>query len=370
MTSRIGIDIQAMIGRPAGVGSYVRGLVHGLSQIGGPEEYRLFYFDFLRRGCGLDISDPRFRFKPIRFMPGRFYEKFSRSMNRPDIGFLAGRYDLYHFPNYVIPPLSKGKAVVTVCDLSFVRFPEYAEERNLKRLERRFNDTLKRADAVITISEFSKKELMELYGVEPERITVTHLAAGIRRSGATGREFPPRYFLFVGTIEPRKNLGNLLEAWRIARDRRPGWDYKLAIAGGFGWKDKTALQQVRDAGIERDAIVLDYVAEEDLSSLYGRAEALVFPSLYEGFGLPVLEAMAMGTPVLASRAPAIPEVAGDAAIYFDANDPGDMADAILRISGDGALREEMSRRGLDRARLFSWKETAGKTLAVYRGLLK
>ncbi len=369
MDTTIGIEIQTLIGKPTGVGLYAHNLARTLAELGGRERYRLFFFDFRRHGCGCAIDNPRFEFRPIRFMPGRVYESLSENVGWPDISWFAGRCDLYHFPNFVIPPLKKGKAVVTVHDLSFRRFPEYTEARNLKRLKNRFLWTLKRADAVIAISEFTKRELIELYGVPPDRVTVIHLGVSSPGGVVFSRPIPPRYFLFVGTVEPRKNLGTLLDAWRIAKSRAPDWPFKILIAGGHGWNCESAGAQARRRGIEADLVALDYVPHEGLPALYRNAEALVFPSLYEGFGLPPLEAMACGTPVIASTAPALPEVIGDAGLMCDPQDAEEIARAMMRIGDDRQLRDSLVARGFERIKLFSWRKTAEETLALYRKLL-
>jgi len=366
----IGIEIQTLIGKPTGVGLYTYHLVRELAELGGGERYRLFYFDFRRRGCGRAIKNPRFELRPIRFMPGRVYESLSENVGWPDISWCAGHCDLYHFPNFVIPPLKKGKAVVAVHDLSFSRFPEYTEARNLRRLQKRFLHTLERADAVIAISEFTKRELIELYGVAPGRVTVIRLGVSSPGRAVFTKPIPPRYFLFVGTVEPRKNLGTLLDAWRIVKSRTPDWAFKLLIAGGHGWNCEPADVQARRRGVEADVVALDYVTHEDLPALYRTAEALVFPSLYEGFGLPLLEAMACGTPVVASTAPALPEVVGDAGLMCDPHDAEDIARAMMRINDDRQLRDSLVARGFERIKLFSWRKTAEETLALYRKLLQ
>ncbi len=369
MDTTIGIEIQSLIGRPTGVGLYTRHLVQELAGLEGDERYRLFYFDFKRRGCARAIDNPRFKYAPIRFLPGRVYESLSENLGRPDVSWFAGRCDLYHFPNFIIPPLEKGKAVVTVHDLSFARYPEHAEAGNLSRIRKRFGCTLERADAIVTISEFSKRELMELYGVPSDRVTVIHLGVNVPGQAVFKKPIPHRYFLFVGTVEPRKNLGMLLDAWRIVKGLKAGWPFKLLIAGGHGWNCEPAGVQARERGVETDVIVLDYVTHDELPALYRAAEALVFPSLYEGFGLPPLEAMACGTPVIASKAPAMPEVIGDAGLMFDPYDPEDIARAIMQIHDDRQLRDSLAARGLERVKLFGWRRTAEKTLGLYRRLL-
>ena len=368
---KIGIDIQTVIDRPTGVGQYVFNLVRGLEGIAGNERFRLFCFDFRRRFDGMGITDPRFEIKRIRFIPGSLYNFLTENLGMPDIGLLAGPCDLYHFPNFIIHPLKRGKAVVTVHDLSFARFPEHAERLNLNRLKKRFTYTIERADAIITVSEFSRRELVKLYGVSDDRITVIHQGVEIPTAEKQGRRFDFDYFLFVGTIEPRKNLGTLLDAWRIVKGRKGGsWKYKLLIAGGTGWRCPPASTQVMDKGLEDDAVIFDYVPNDELHSLYAGAEAFVYPSLYEGFGMPPLEAMARGTPVIASSAPSIPEVVGRAALMVDPRNPEQIAGALVRISEDRRFRAELVDRGLERVKLFSWDKTAHKTLALYRKLLQ
>jgi glycosyltransferase involved in cell wall biosynthesis len=368
---RIGIDLQTVIVRPTGVGRYVSSLVRALAGLAGEERYRLFYFDFKRRGSALGVADPRFEERPIRCVPGRVYHALAHALGAPDISLLAGRCDLYHFPNFIIPPCRRGKAVVTVHDLSFVRFPQYAEEGNLRRLRRRFDETLRRADAVITVSDFSRRELAELCGVPPEKVAVTRHGASIRPPTPPARPAAFPYFLFVGTVEPRKNLETLLDAWRILKGREGArWTHRLLVVGRHGWRCTPAEEQARARGVEAGVTVLDYVRDDELPGLYGSAEALVFPSRYEGFGLPPLEAMACGTPVIASTAPAIPEVVGDAALLCDPDDAAGFAEAMRRVRDDPALRADLSMRGRARAAQFTWERTAAETLALYRRLFR
>jgi glycosyltransferase involved in cell wall biosynthesis len=211
---------------------------------------------------------------------------------------------------------------------------------------------------------------MEIYGVPSDRITAIHLGVSPPVQAVFKKPIPDRYFLFVGTIEPRKNLGKLLDAWRIVKSRKPGWPFKLLVVGRHGWNCEPAEVQARKRGIEADVIVMDYVTYKNLPSIYRSAEALVFPSLYEGFGLPPLEAMACGTPVIASKAPAMPEIIGDAGLMFDPNDPEDIARAIMQLHDDPSLRDSLAARGLERIKLFRWRTTAEKTLELYRNLLR
>jgi glycosyltransferase involved in cell wall biosynthesis len=367
---KIAIDIQTVIRKPTGVGQYVKNLVVSLAALDNEDEFHLFYFDFKRRFTGLGIENPSFHLEPIRAMPGRIYNFLSENFGLPDIGSLTGAHDVYHFPNFIIHPLKKGKAVVTVCDLSFIRFPRYAEPGNLTRLDKRFDYTICRADAVIAISEFTKKELTEIYSVDPARIRVIHPGVNIRKVTDTALRLPEKYFLFMGTIEPRKNLSGLLDAWKIIKEReKSNWPYKLLVIGSPGWQCPPAGEQVKEKGLEGDVEVLGYVGNEDIPRIYSRAEALVFPSLYEGFGLPPLEAMGYGTPVIASKAQAVPEITGDAGLFIDPHKPDEIAAAIINLAGDQELRHKLIERGKSRVKLFTNRKMAVKTLGLYRELL-
>ena len=364
---RIGIDIQTAVGRPTGVGQYVINLVRELARLEGEERFRLFCFDFRRRFAGLGLSDPRFETRRIRAIPGAVYNLLSENLGLPDISLFAGKCDLYHFPNFIVPPIRRGGVVLTVHDLSFARFPAYTERSNMRRLRKRFRYSLERADAIIAVSDFSRRELTDIYGVPRERIRVVHQAARVVPGERRDRPLDDDYFLFVGTVEPRKNLGALLDAWKIITARRGGkWPCRLVVAGGAGWRCPPAEEQARERGVEGDVVVLDYVPNDRLGAYYANAEALVYPSLYEGFGMPPLEAMIRGTPVIASSAPAIPEVVGDAALMVDPREPEAIAGAMMRIRDDRSLRDELVRRGLERAKMFSWRKTAEKTMDIYR----
>jgi len=367
----IGIDIQTAVDRPAGVGHHVTALIRGLAGLVGEERFRLFCFDFRRRFAGLGIEDARFEIRRIGLIPGSLYHGLSERFGRPDISLFTGRCDLYHFPNFIIPPLKRGKAVVTVHDLSFARFPEWADRRNLERLRRRFRYPLERADAIITVSEFSRRELRALFSVPGERVTVIHNGVRIAAEAGRAKRFDFPYFLFVGTIEPRKNLPALLDAWRIVKGRRgSGWRHRLVVGGGAGWGCPPARAQVDEKGLRGEVVLLDYVSDDQLPALYAGAEALVYPSFYEGFGIPPVEAMASGTPVISSNAEALTEILGEAVIFCDPCVPESIADCLERLIDDGALRKSLVERGRERARLFTVERMARETLALYRKLLQ
>jgi len=283
----------------------------------------------------------------------------------PPIEWLAGPAELVHVVHHFAPPVRRAKLVVTIHDLSF-EYPEFAIEQ-AELYARDARRAVERADCVVAVSEFTKSELVRHYGVAPSRIRVVHGGvAGARWETDT----PPSvtggpYFLVVGKVEPRKNLLEL--AAGFARARREGrLPHRLIVVGKPGRHGLGILEQLRRSPAAAHIVYRGFVPDRELARLYAGATAFVYPSRYEGFGLPVLEAMAAGVPVIASRAGSIPEVAGDAAELVEPGDPGRWAAALVRVAGDSSLRQELIRKGRTRARLFSWERAAEAMVAVYR----
>jgi glycosyltransferase involved in cell wall biosynthesis len=270
------------------------------------------------------------------------------------------RPSLGHFI-YVVPPAYRGPAVVSVHDLSFEWDPSLMGTRDRFMFRTFVPRSARRADRVLAISERTKRDLIEHYGIPERKIVVTPLGVDPTfRPNGTTPDGPP-YALFVGGIQPRKDPLTAVEALALVDG-----DLRLVLVGDEkrgGDEVRTAIERL---GLERRVELAGYVEHEGLASLYRGAACLVFPSRYEGFGLPVLESMASGTPVVASRAGAVPEVAGDAAVLVEPGDPEALAEGIRQALGD---RERLVAAGLERARRFTWSETARRTLEVYRELL-
>jgi glycosyltransferase involved in cell wall biosynthesis len=266
---------------------------------------------------------------------------------------------LGHF-NYVVPPAYRGPAVVTVHDLSFESDPDLMGRRDRFMFRTFVPRSARRADRVLAVSKRTKRDLIEHYGIPEEKIVVTPNGVDpIFRPNGSTPDVPP-YALFVGGIQPRKDPLTAIEALALAEG-----DLRLVLVGD----EKRGGDEVRSAierlGLERRVEFAGYVEHEGLASLYRGAACLVFPSRYEGFGLPVLESMASGTPVVASKAGAVPEVAGDAAVLVEPGDPEALAEGIRKALAD---RDRFVAAGLARAKQFTWAETARRTLEVYREL--
>lgn len=368
---KVCVDIQAGVAQRAGVGRYTKSLVEHLGPLAGPDELALFYFDFKRLGDPFPVSGAARRV--VRWCPGLLAQQAWKRLGWPPFNWFAGPADVYHFPNFIIPPLTRGKAVVTIHDVSFLRFPETTEKRNLSYLSARIHHTTQRAEVILTDSAFSAREICELLGVPESRIVPIHLGVSEHLRPVSGEALATQrrqlglerpYLLMVGTLEPRKNADFLIEIF----ERMAGFDGDLVLAGALGWKYKPILERMRRSPRAARIRHLRYVGESLLPALYSGAELFVFPSRYEGFGFTPLEAMACGTPVLAAPVGSLPEVLGDAAEFVPGYQADEWADRVTRLMGDAERRSLLRRRGFQQARRFDWRETARKTWAVYRSL--
>ncbi len=367
---KVCLDIQPACGPLAGIGRYTRMLAQHLPAEAGPDDALLYaWFDWRRRGPPLRIAGVRFL--PIRF-PGRVAMALWKTFGVPSYNRFVGLSDLYHFPNFYLPPLKSGRSVVSLHDLAFLRYPEFIESRNLRHLEQTIPRTVQRCNAIITISRFSASEISALLHVDPSRIFCTplgvspefHPLSPEEKSAARSRlSLPPAFLLHVGTIEPRKNIPFLVEVFEALKDY-PG---HLLLAGGPGWKMEAIWDRIRRSPCRSRIRWVRNVPDTDLPSLYACADALLIPSHYEGFGLPPLEAMACGTPVFASNCGSFPEVlAGGAAALLPITDPSVWAFEILELLSSSTQRDAVIQRGLAHAARFRWEETARLTWLAYR----
>ena len=282
---------------------------------------------------------------------------------------------------YTAPPFAPCPIVSTIHDLSFEHLPETFTRRSRTQLRLTVRGTARRAAVILTLSEFSRRDIIETYAVDPERVLVTPAAAPTNFAPVENetelkdiRErygIKPNYLLSLGSIQPRKNLARLIEAYALLRSSRAGNQLpQLVIAGKRGWLDNEIQRAAQRENRNESIKFIGYVPEKDLPALYSAAICFVYPSFFEGFGLPVLEAMQCGTPVIAGNRTSLPEVAGAAALLFDPFDAGALAEAIERIIHNPDTRAELRVKGLERARIFSWTATARLTLQAYERALR
>lgn len=366
---QICIDVQSAVAQRAGVGRYTLQLVRHMAPLLDHDKLRLFYFDFKRNGLpgvGREATH-----KAVQWCPGRVVQGLWKTLSWPPANWLSGSADLYHSPNFILPPLTQGKSVVSIHDMSFMRFPEFAESRNYDYLSRRIADTVERADAIITISNFSAEEIHHFFPASRGKVKTTYLAAAdgftapdacITTTIRKQLNLERPYLLTVGTIEPRKNIGFLVEVFENLHD----YDGDLVIAGMPGWKVESTMERIRTSPLADRIRIINYVSEENLPGLYAGADLFLTTSHYEGFGLPPLEAMACNTPVISSAGGSLAEVLSDGAILIEPFDADLWRENIMHILTDSTARDTLIHAGSARCKQFSWNRTARDTLAVYR----
>ncbi len=356
-----------------GVGQYTLQLAQALAAL---RPFDLDFFDGAR--CSPELyCDPSARRGAMRswvrrFVPGAYGVKRLLEQRRFDRA--CGAHDIYHEPA-TLPLAFKGRTVVTVHDLSWIRHPETHPPERVRALERHFEPALRAVSRVITVSEFVKREIVQVFGLPDSMIQVIPHGRDLifqpMDAQRTARVLEPLglshagYFLCVGTLEPRKNLALALQA-HVALPPALRARHPLVIAGMRGWGASPLGTQVEGELASGEIRVLGYLGREDLARLTAGALALVYPSIYEGFGLPPLEAMACGVPPITSNAASLPEVVGDAGLMVDPSDAAGLADAMREVAEDPATRERLSAQSLHRAEGFSWERCAQATAAAYR----
>jgi len=351
-----------------GIGSYLWNLLENLAAIDNDFEFVVLH---ARDRNASDLPSGRFRLIPARSPIYSLSEQW-------EIARLVRGARVFHVPHYNAPLLYRGKLLVTIHDLIHVTDPTFRRSpASFAYARPMLNLALRAADHIVAVSEFTKSQLLGLYQVSPAKVTVIphgvsahfhlqdHLEAVAVVSAAMGIKRP--YILLVGNFKPHKNVKTLIRAFALLHARRK-IDHELLILGRDGKGKCGIIRECQTLGVAELVHFVPHVDYEALPSVYGAAEVLVMASFLEGFGLPVLEAMACGTPVACSRAASLPEVAGPAAEYFDPASDEDLAAAMEKVLASRERQAELRQKGLERVRLFSWDECARRHLALYRGL--
>jgi len=351
---KIAFNAYFLSGKKAGIGHYSQNILDALKQLSDGVKYNEVSNRF-------DLN--KFIFEQI-YLPGQL---------------LLRRPKLFFSPSMILPFFNPVPSVMVVYDLVFKLFPEYYRGRlNLFYLNLFFGRSVTKAKKIIAISENTKNDLVRLYDVEASKVVVTPLAASVkfcviddkkRLSGVRTRyDLPDKFILFVGTIEPRKNVKRLIQAYlTLSNELRA--EYKLVLCGQMGWGSKELVDWYTTQKEQGSVIFLNYISGDDLLLLYNLASLFVYPSFYEGFGLPVLEAMACGVPTITSNTSSMPEAAGDAAILIDPNNTIELSKSMRQVLQDKQLADKMRLQGLEQAKKFSWDKTAEATLEVFQGVL-
>lgn len=368
---KIGIDISQIV-YGTGVSFYTQSLVENLLKIDKKNEYKLF-FSSLRKNLPSNFNNKavNVKLKKFRIPPTLLEPLFNKSHFLPIESFI-GKVDVFHSSDWTQPP-TKAKKVTTIHDFGFLKYPQTAHPKIKAVMERRFDWIKKEIDMVIAISEATKKDAMEILEIPEEKIKVVYEAApeDIKqvKSKQTIKAVKAKYginnnyLLSVATLEPRKNLKRIIQAFQALGIK----DLQLVIIGKSGWD--TSLQGVDFKQFKNNVLFTGYVNRQELAALYSGALCLAFPSLYEGFGLPILEAMKCGCPVVTSHLSSMPEVAGKAGILVDPLDVEEIGKGFYEVVSNKAKRQEMIKEGFKQVGKFSWEETAKETLKVYEKVI-
>ncbi|MBC8369361.1 MAG: glycosyltransferase family 4 protein [Planctomycetes bacterium] len=355
-------------------GAYVYGLelLRNLQQLNAELDIKLF-FNFMR-----STHKP----KMLETCAATEIEQYSLSQIPPQIlrrfhvptEWLAGEHDVLHGPFDLMAHTSKAARVVTIHDLAFLRAPDGLPQQWIADRKRLVPPSAKRAHRVITVSEFSKRDIVEHFQIDPQRVQAIYhgITPGLVPSNnptADRQRIAERYgvsdnfILYLGTLQPNKNIEGLCAAFQIMKQQ--GYPGKLILAGAQGWLFDEMWQRIVNRQHDKDVVLTGFVDREDIPRLYGTCDAFALVSFLEGFGIPVIEAMACGAPVVAADACSLTEVTSDAGLLVDPNDQQQIADALLSLCTDLQLREKMIARGLNHAAKFTWRRTAEQHLAAY-----
>lgn len=375
---KIAVDIHPILrSGKSGIGFYQSEMLKAMVSVNHDDEYIFNYFDITgsKREAVEKLKTDRVYPERCKWFHYKLYKMLCALLPVPYSKFFKSKPDVSIFFEYHLPPFVRGKKILVVYDTVIKDYPETVRFKTKMMLKLTLKSSIKRADRIVTISEFSKKQIMKHFGVDEKKITVIPCAADREkyypitdsaeaieaskiRYGISGE-----YFLYLGNLEPRKNIVRLISAYSKAKSEKADLP-KLVLAGGKGWLYDNIFNKVNELHLENNVIFTGYVADEDVPLLMNGAEAFCFPSLYEGFGMPPLEAMSCGVPVIVSDCSSLPEVVGDCGIKVDPYSEEDIAKALIKIC-DEEFTAEQRKKGIERADFFSW----GKSASIMRSVI-
>ena len=371
---RVVIDYTSAVRQGGGIARYTRGLVGALAELDAANRYVLFSAGRDRTG---KTWPPNFSLRSLPITDRHLAMAWQRLCVPIPIELFTGRADVFHSPDFVLPPVRSARTVLTVHDLSFIRHPECFHKPLLAYASRSIPRSVSRADVILADSESTRQDLFELLHVPEDRVFVVYPGVDSRFRPQEDAEviravlcrcgIRRPFILGLGTLQPRKNFSRLIRAYDLLR-RDHHIPHQLVIAGAKGWLYADIEETIDVLGLHEHVLLPGFVADDELPALYSAADVFAFPSLYEGFGIPVLEAMACGTPVVTTPVSSLPEAAGDAALFVGPEDVEALADALWQLIDDGELRDELRGRGFQQARRFTWAQAAESVLSIYQSL--
>jgi len=378
---RIGIDISTVLnhGQDIGSGRYIINLIRNLLKIDKENTYaltgRYATGEHLPVIHALKSNYPENKIKLYLYQTTSKKLKLWDKLRFPAVEFLGFRADIIHCPDFLIPPTLSRNIVLTIHDLAFIRFPEFNFDWFIKKYSGEVKKNAYISKKIIADSESTRNDIVSFFGIDPAKVEVVYLAADniFRKLSEKEKNMDvlkkykinKKYILSVGTIEPRKNFAALIRVFNNIKQSKTGSGYKLVIVGRTGWKSEVTYQERENSPYRDDILFTGRIPDQDLVQIYNQAELFVYPSFFEGFGLPPLEAMSCGLPVIAFNTSSLKEVVGDAGILVTAGDESKLENQLLHVLENEVVKEELSTKSLIRVKKFSWEETAQKTLDIY-----
>lgn len=378
---KIAIDISPLTRqKKTGIENYVFNLCKNLPLIDKKNEYILFansygHYQQLQKAVEeIGVSNYQNMSMKVSKVPGSVLKLMWKYLSVPSSEQMIGNIDIFHATDRLDMPLKKSKLVVTIFDMIPLIFKEFLTKDAARYFKDYFDRVIPMADMIISISYCTKTDILKYFDIPEEKVKVIPLAASvnykrIQEKGLIEKVknrygINKKYLLYVGVLDPRKNLINLIKAYNDlpVHTKR---DYQLLLCGKKSWYYEEIIRTVRELHLEEKVIFTGYIPEKNMSILLNAAEIFVYPSFYEGFGLPPLEAMACGTPVITSNTSSIPEVVGDAGILVNPDNVAELSDAIFKVLSDESLKIQLSEKSVIQAKKFSWEMTARKTVEVY-----
>jgi len=353
-----------------GVGNYTYNLITEFQRLRPDFDYTFYYGYFTKKLKVYPKKGKSFYYIKESAKKIPFLSSYTRSVIDRLVHFHLKKYDLYFEPNFIPLDIKAQKTVTTVYDFSFYLHPEWHPKSRVDYFSKNFFKRIKKSDSIITISKYVEREALEILKIKDCRIVTVYPGFSDVFKASQGEKIrtrlPENYILFVGSIEPRKNLVSLLKSYLLLQEyiRR---EFKLLLVGFKGWGNKEISELL--GKMRGEVHYLGYVNNQELSELYRKASCFVYPSLYEGFGLPPLEAMACGCPVVTSCVTSLPEVCGDAAYYVDPYDVESIAEGMHKVLTDGLMKKNLIEKGLERVKLFSWEKAAKEHLELFGEVL-
>lgn len=379
---KISLELQPCLKNRSGIGIYTYEISKNLQKY---QDIDLCgdIFNFINRNdIEKDIEGLNFNKNIFSLFPYGVYRRIWHYMPIKYNWLFNDKSDIYHFFNFIVPSRIQGKVITTIHDMTYELYPETMHKNNLKRIKDDIEYSVNRADKIITVSESSKKDIMRFLNVDESKIEVVYNGVEYDRFNKTYTEvekstvrekynLPENYILYMGTLEPRKNIESIIEAFSLFKKEcaSTSKNIKLVIAGKKGWLFESIFNLVDKLNLRKEVIFTDYVDEIDKPLIYNMASLFLFPSLYEGFGIPVLEAMASSIPVITSNVSSLPEVAGDAAILAAPKDIEAIAKYMNEILSNEELKNDLVKKGHVQAKKFTWEASAEKTYNIYKELI-